>query len=188
MNYKKFLLTLIILLTLSFVSADDTCYNNTVCFNDDSNVFQQNTGLFEGIQTQTVTTINPEESRLRDLIVKNILEDETVQINNLLDLSTQEFKDISDFYNYLQQQNAIGNVTLFTQKDLNFKTREYTQTLVNDNINWTFLLLIVIIEFFKIMLNVLLTLLMIFTFLRLIPLTLKSIKNFMFKIIMRNEK
>lgn len=198
-NTKK-VLTLLIFIVLSInVLAVNTCINTTdgrqVCFESDSNIYQQNVNLYEGENSRYgVYITNPSDSESSSAIgkfvdkIKGLFDNNKIDVENLGDETTFQFQSSTDFFNTLQESNALGNVTLFTQKDLNKIKREKTYALTSDVVNWTFLLLVVIKELILILLNVGIIIIAIFTFFRMIPWVLNQVKILTFKFIARKEK
>ena len=190
----------IFLLLIPNASSISTCVNTTddreICFDIDSGIYPQNIDLWEGQnENYGLHIINPDDISNQNLFskiktsIKNLFDSNKIDVTQLDDETTFEFQSFDDFYNFLQQQNAEGNISLFTSKDLNGKERIETRKLTSGVLTWTKILMIVIIEFFKIMLNIILLIGSTYLFFRIIPFALNQTKKLVYKLIVRqNDK
>lgn len=196
---KKILLFfLMFLMSFSVINAIDTCVsttdNRSFCFDTDANIMPQNINLFEGQNSKYGLYVeNPTDDDLDiySKFIKNIkgaLSTNKINVESLEDDTKFHFDSATDFYNFLQRNNAEGNVSLFTKKDLNQEIREKTQVETNNVLNWTFLLLVVVVEFFKITINTLIILMSIYIYFRLLPFIFNKIKMIVFKIVSNGVK
>jgi len=183
-------LNLLIIMTLLFsFNVLGFCYVDGECGDNYSNVYPQNINDFNGLTNEKEVFIgNPSGNSFQENIIKKVNDENTITLNNLVDETNIEFKNDGDFYTELQKQNANANVSLFTQKDLNSLIRDKTSLLTLENVNWTFILLIIIMELFKIIVNLSIILISILLFFRTIPFVFKMIKNLMFKIVVKVNK
>lgn len=195
---KFYLIIFLVVLMIPFVSSIETCVNTTdnrqICFDIDSGMYPQNIDLFEGQNENFgLHILNPESISNQDLFskiktnIKNFFSSNKVDVTALGDQTNFEFRSFDDFYTFLQQRNAVGNVTLFTSKDLNSEERKLTRVLIGNVLTWTKILMIVMMEFFKLMLNVVLLIGSMFLFFRLIPFSLNKIKILVFKLMTQNK-
>lgn len=182
---------LLIIITTSSVLGVKTCFNSTttnesICYDIDSNLFPQNVNLWNGLNDKY--NLNIKSSDSDESFIKEFFDLNKVDVTKLEDSTVFEFQSYEDFYNFLQQQNAIGNVSLFTQKDLNRVEREKTISLSGVVINWNQVVLTVVLEFFKIIIDLVIIIGSIYAFFRLIPYSLKKSKYLIYKIISRGFK
>jgi len=204
MKKQILVLTLLFLILSVFASADlvQICSNkglvNEICFQVDNNVLPQNINLFEGendnhnLYVETASVDNPAFDWKRGLFsgsgtifLQNKLDKIIVNPDELIEGSQLEFKSYTDFYNYLQQENAIGNVSLFTTKDLNQLTRDYNSAL---NVKtWSLIssMLFLIIEFTKLLLYSFVLFGSAYLFFKFLPFTLSLIKKFIFWMVIK---
>jgi hypothetical protein len=190
MRYKALFFLIFMLLFATSVMGVRTCINETdVCYDIDSNVFRQDINLWEGQnQKYGLNIINPEDELDQSWYksawnsIVNFFSTNKIDITDLEDETTFEFQSHTDFYNFLQQQNALGNVSLFTTAELNKITREKTILLTGEIIDWTFILILVILETFKMVIAVGLIILSIYAFFRVLPAVLNIMKKIVFSI------
>lgn len=196
LNYVLIGLFAFILLSLNTESTVvTTCVNTTnnitLCYETDSAIYDTGMALYEGRNDKYgVYITNPNDQLGQNYVmsivnkIKDSFSDEKLDTRNLVAGTKITFDSQEDLFNLLQQKNAIGNVTLFSQADINKQNRESTQNLVGEMINWTYVLLSIVIEFTKMILSVgslLLMMAMIFVF---IPKLLNFIKKMTIKAIM----
>jgi len=191
------MLSVLFFISLVFMNqsfAVDTCinttFNQTICFNADSQIYPQNIALWEGanekyglyVQSPTADLNKNYFSKMVSRIT-SAFDNNRIDPSKLGDDTTFYFQTPSDFYNFIQQQNAAGNVTLFTQIELNQKIRDITVLYTGEVIDWTFVLILIIVEFFKIGITMGTFLLIVFIFFRYIPRVLNLVKIMVFKMI-----
>lgn len=186
------ILVILILTLLTSSFAVRTCFNTTqdtlICFDADSSIYPQNIDLWEGHNEKYgVYITNPEEDGLFN-VVKDLFDTGKIDVTKLGDETTFEFQSANDFYNLIQQNNALGNVTLFTQAELNQEIRERTLSLTNEVLGWTVTMLTVIIELMKIMFSVIIIIGGMYLFFRLIPFGLKKINSLIFRVVVGTKK
>lgn len=184
-----------LIFTVQLSIAVDTCINTTqgqICYGIDSGYFPQNINLFEGANDKYNLYIeNPDEATDQDFLskikdkIQGLFDTNRVDITELGDQTQFEFQSYEDFYNFLQQENAIGNVSLFTSKDLNQYQRELTNGYTSEVLQWTGVLWVIIIDVFKIFINLIAIFGIIIVMFRLIPFALRQIKKLMYKMIIK---
>lgn len=195
---KSLLLVLLITIFSINVYSIETCFNTSdreVCFQSDSSIYQQNMGLFNGDNDlHGVYVVNPDNDLNQNWFMslvdkfKGIFDSGKIDIADFGDETRFVFETPEDFYNLAQQKNALGNVSLFTSEDLNNKQRELTNVYTSRVIDWTFILLLVIIETFKLIISVVSIIFSIYLLFRLIPWSMNKMKMFMFKFIVRGKQ
>lgn len=185
-----------LLINASYVLATKTCfendYNETICYDVDSNIFPQGINLYEGsndryglfIENPDIETTNSAWGKFTSW-VRNLFDDNQINVDDLTDETTFEFQSYDDFYNFLQQNNANGNVTLFTSKDVNLEERERTRVLTTQVLNWIQLILYMIIELFKTILNLVMVFGTAILLFKLIPYILNKVKSIVYKVMIK---
>lgn len=186
----------IILLSLTTQSATiNTCVNTTsnvtLCYQTDSAIYDTGIALYEGRNNDYGVYIeNPTDQLGQGYVasiinkIKNSFDTGKIDTKNIQPGTTITFDSNEDLYNLLLQKNAVGNVTLFTQADINKQNRELTQNLIGEMINWTYVLLSITIEFTKMIVSVGSLLLMMAMIFVVLPKTLNFIKKMTIKAIM----
>lgn len=169
----------VFIISLISVFSIQTCFVSNaglnICHQSDTGIYPQNINLWEGHNSKygvNIINVNDEAIGITGRIDVTQLGDNTIF----------EFQSIDDFYNLVQQSNAKGNITLFTQAELNQETRERTTLLISEVLGANTMLFIIIIEMFKIFISVAFILSVLYAFFRLIPLVLKNINLILFKI------
>jgi hypothetical protein len=191
--YISVLLSLFILVMCIDVKAVEICFNNTdtnstICNNFDIDIFPQNINLWEGQNDNyNVFIENPTELNPFQQLLKNTFNTNKVDVSKLTDEWTFTFQDYNDFYNIVQQSNALGNVTLFTQADLNKEYRARTTFLTSQVLGYTVTLIVVLMELLKIMFSVITIVIMIYLFFRLLPWVFKKVNTIMVKFAVRGK-
>lgn len=198
---KKIMYLIIMILLVSSVTATQICSNkgesDEICFNIDESVMPQNSNLFEGendnynLYVETASFNEPEKPLKNALLggvfafFSNKLDEIVINPDELDEITTYEFKSYTDFYSYLQEANAIGNVTLFTTKDLNQLTRDYNQEL--NYRTWSLIssMTFLITEFFKLIINLMLLFGSAYLFFKFLPFILTKVKEFIFWIVIK---
>jgi len=189
---KKQLIILIFMMIFSIfnVHAVTTCINNGTafknCFDVNQNIYETGISYYEGsndklkmyIENPDVKVNNWIEWALEKLTPGAI---QKISPTDLGDNTVVTFDSNEDFFNLLQQENAVGNVTLFSKSELYAKERDKTSELTGEVINWTYILIIMIIEFTRIIINITLVLVSIFLIFRGIPMALNFVKNMTIK-------
>lgn len=195
MKQKKliYILPIIILFTFINVTALQVCFNNTdnvvSCSNFDNNIFPQNINLWEGQNDNYDLYIeNPAILSPFKQLIKNNFDTQKVDVSELSDEWKFTFQNYNDFYNIVQQGNALGNVSLFTQSDLNKELRSRTSYLTEQVLGYTVTLMVVMIELFKILLALISVIIMIYLFFRLLPWAFKHINTIMVKFALRGNQ
>jgi hypothetical protein len=196
-NIQKALILSFIILLLPSVFSVKTCIldngNLTQCFDTDMNIYETGITFYEGQNDKYGVYIENPETKNQilsgaDLFIKNVNTRNIINPNDFNDKTTLTFNRVEDFNNLLQKKNADCNVSLFTQSDLYAKERLLTKQLSSETINWTYILLMMIMEFIKIVINILLILLTIFIIFRGIPMGLNFVKRMVIKFYVWSRK
>jgi len=192
MKKQTIIIPIMIILILSFVNAVQVCVNTTdgrnVCNQYDSNVFPQNINLWEGQNEEFNLFITNPANTPAMALIRDALNTNDVDVRTLTDGWVFQFQNQNDFYNLVQQSNALGNVSLYTKSDINREVRDKTMFLISDNLNYSVTLIVITLELFKMILSTLLIILMVYMFFRLIPFVFKHSVIILFKIIVWSER
>lgn len=199
---KKLLFPPLLVLILVFITipsiAVNTCVNTTqnwqnyqLCVNTGSGIYENGLNYYEGRNDPFGLTItSPSESTgfawidtIKESITKT-LSTGKVDLSKLGDETTFTFDNYNDFYNLLQQKNAIGNVSLFTTTQFNEIKRQKIGELTTEVVNWITVLIVLTLEFSKMIISVGTVLLVIFLIFYLLPKMLNLIKKYTIKFYM----
>jgi len=192
MKYLSYLIILIILSSSSL--AIETCFNASgkeLCFEADSGLYQQNIALWEGENNKYgIYVSNPEDTLNQNWFnkvinsIKSVVTSGKIDISKMGDETKFTFQNPTDFYNLAQQNNALGNATLYTQKEINQEIRERTTVMSGKVIDWSLVLILLIVETLKIFFDIVILILAIFMLFRLIPWSLNLVKKMMLRFMM----
>lgn len=199
MKLKIFILLIIFLipsvLGVQTCILNGTTSNESQCFDTNMDIYETGITFYEGLNDRYgLYIVNPTLDGFQGIIqgAEKFLKTET-SLNILTpamftDETILTFNTVEDFNNLLQQKNAECNVSLFSQSDLYSKERTLTKSYTSEVINWSYLLIILIIEFTKIFIDILLILVTIFIIFRGIPMGLNFIKKMTIKFYVWSNK
>jgi len=183
-------LILITLMNSSGLNALKTCINQTnttFCFDTNQDMYESGLTFYEGQNDKYGLYIeNPDTGNKNwidytmDFVIAPFVTNK-IDMTKLTDETTFTFESYQDFYNVLQQKNAIGNVTLFTKSNLYEQERQKTSSLTGEVVNWTYILIILVMEFFRIIIDLLLIIITMLLIFRGIPMALNFVKKITIK-------
>ena len=186
---KKTIPILLIIFTLLITQAlavqicvkTNSTYEN--CFNENSNIFESGISFYEGQNDKLGLYIEtPKASTLADKMVGYVPGSQRkINPSSLGDDTKFTFNNLEDFESIIQKKNADGNISLFSKKDLYEKERLQITQYTSEVLDWTSIVIIMLIEFTRIIINVLIILVAIFLVFRGIPMGLNFIKNMTIK-------